>query len=61
VEDILKLVTYTARRDSRDTCWEIVRHDWGSQKAEIVQTGILTEKKAAKAQDLWRARERGDA
>jgi hypothetical protein len=57
----VKLVTYTARRDSRDTCWEIERRDWTGQKVDIVQTGILTEKKAIKAQDLWRARERGDA
>jgi len=57
----LKLVTFTVRRDSRNTCWEVVRNTYDGKKPEIVQTGILTEKKARRAQDLWRARQRGDA
>ena len=57
----MKLVTYTVKRDSRNTCWEIERRDWIGQKVEVVQTGILTEKKAKAAQTLWRARHRGDA
>ena len=62
MEDVLKNVwiTYTARRNNRDDCWEVVRHANG-QNGEVVQTNIPTEKKAEKAQWLWRARQRGDA
>jgi len=57
----LKLwITYTARRSSRDNCWEIVRHANG-QNGEVVQTNILTEKKAVRARELWVARQHGDA
>jgi len=56
----LKLITFTPWWNERDKCWEIIRHENG-KNPETVQTGILTLAKANKAQDLWRARQRGDA
>jgi hypothetical protein len=57
---MVKLVTFTPWWNERDKCWEIIRHENG-KNPETVQTGILTLAKANKAQDLWRARQRGDA
>jgi len=55
------IVTYTIRlKDGNGNYWEIVRHV-NARDPQVVQTNILTLKKAEAAQMLWRARERGDA